>query len=76
MVPRTAHRIADDQSLRERALVVRAMRADGKQVASSAHQDRFVGIDTPKHAAAIGNLLDRKSIPEIWLCRFFRHESS
>jgi len=52
------------------------LRADGKQVASSAHQDRFVGIDTPKHAAAIGNLLDRKSIPEIWLCRFFRHESS
>ena len=45
-MPRTAHRVADDEALGERPVVVRAVRADGEQAIALPDQDRVLRIHT------------------------------
>ncbi len=45
VMQRAADRIANDQSFGQRAVVVRACRADGKVVLTAPHQDGFLAID-------------------------------
>ena len=44
-MPGTAHRVADDQALGERPVVVRAVRADREELVAAPRQDHLVVVD-------------------------------
>jgi hypothetical protein len=41
-MPRTTDRVSDDQTVGERAVIVGAMRADGKRLATPSHQNHVI----------------------------------
>jgi hypothetical protein len=53
-------------------------RAGREELATTAHQDHFFGIDLSQNHSTIGKVPDRESIPEIrlWSACSFRHTSS
>jgi hypothetical protein len=65
MVPGASHGIADDQSFREWAAVVRARRADREQFVAATRQKHRVVAHMPAHHAAIGNVSERNAAREI-----------
>ena len=48
VVPRTAHRVTRDHAVGERPVVVRAMRAHGKQRIAAAHEQSFIVAHSPR----------------------------
>ena len=50
----TANRVADDQAVGQRALVVRAVRADGEESIARARQQHVVVADATREQAAVG----------------------
>ncbi len=72
-MPWASHGVADQESLGQRSVVVRADRADGEVfVAAAGKQDRIVA-DMPLEHAAIGNLADIDARREVRSgCRLLR----
>src|SRR5262245_34509617 len=70
-MPRTTHGVVDDQTVRERSVVVRAVRADGEQRIAPPRQNHFFGVDAPEHHPAIRNSVQRYSARELGLCNVF-----
>ena len=56
VVPRTPDRVADDQSVGERTVVVRAMRADGEVLVAAPDDDDLIVTDMARDDRAVGNL--------------------
>src|SRR6185369_8949566 len=52
VVPRAAHRVADDQSVDEGAVIVRAQGADGEELVSRTRQENVVLADAANHHLA------------------------
>jgi hypothetical protein len=53
VMPRTPHRIADDESVFERAVIVRAVRADRKALLTSPNDDDLVVSNVAGHNGAV-----------------------
>jgi len=69
MVPGTAHGVAHDQAFGERATVVGAVGADGKDLITAASQNHFFAVGLPQYHAAIAEIANWKSISEIGFVR-------
>src|SRR5262245_51097728 len=52
-MPRTAHRVADDEPLDERAAIVRTLCANGEQLVPGACQHDLLVTNAPENHAAI-----------------------
>ena len=66
----TAHGIADDQSLDERATVVRAAGADGEELVAGARQQYVLVADPPEQHAAGFELAAGDTIGKVRSCAF------
>ena len=55
-MPRTAHRVADDEPVGERPVIVRAVRADGEELVAAPDDDDLVVTDVAGDDRAVGNL--------------------
>jgi hypothetical protein len=78
MVPRTAQRVSNDQTIGKRPVIVGTGRAESEELATTAHQDHVLGTDLSQNHSTIGKVPHRKSIPEIrfWSAIPFCHASS
>ena len=56
-MPGATHGVVDDQALRQRSVVVRALRAYGKELFTAANQDHLFSLDVPEHDAAIRQIV-------------------
>jgi hypothetical protein len=65
MVPGTAHDIANDQSLSERAAVVRAGRANREQFIAATRQQHGLLAHMPAHHGAVAKISERNPAREI-----------
>jgi hypothetical protein len=76
MVPGTAHGVAHDQAFCERAAVVGAVGADGKDLITAAGQNQFFAVGMARYHAAIAEIANQKSISEIGFVRLWclRHD--
>jgi hypothetical protein len=52
VVPRAAHRVADDQSVDEWAVIMSAVSANREQLVARAHQQHVLVAHAPEHHAA------------------------
>jgi hypothetical protein len=64
VVPRAADAVADDKAFRERPMVMTAMRVDGKNLRTSAHQQDRLIADMPEQGLA-GKFTQRYAAREI-----------
>src|SRR5216683_5398113 len=71
MVQGTAHGVAHDQAFCERATVVGAVGADGKDLITAAGQNQFFAVGLARYHAAIAEIANRKSISEIGFVRLW-----
>src|SRR4029450_3452441 len=69
VMPGAPHGVADDQPLRERSVVVRAMRADGKQRLAPSHDDDVIVFDTTGDGRAIWKIAEWQTFLEVGLWR-------
>jgi hypothetical protein len=67
VVPRTPYGVTDDQPVGERAVVVGAMRTDGKDLVPPPYQDRFVVADAAGDGAAVREIANWDAVLEVWL---------
>ena len=56
-MPRTPDRVVDDEPVGQRAVIVRAMRADREVLVAAPDDDDLVVTDVTRHDRALGNLL-------------------
>src|SRR5207244_11714124 len=75
VVPRTAHRVADEESLGERAAVVRARGADGVDVAAAADEQHRLAVGVAAEHRAVRELLDGNALLEIGTGQLCLHNS-
>ena len=52
-MPGTAHRAVDNEPLRERAVIVGALRADGEHVGAATHEQHWLFLHMANELAAI-----------------------
>ena len=64
-MPRTSHGVADDQTVCQRPMVMRAVRTDGEELIASPYEDRVLRVDTSGDDAAVLKRLERKSVSEV-----------
>ena len=64
-MPGTAHRVVDNEPVRERAAIVGAMGADREHVGAAAHQQHRLVADVADELAAIGEFGERNSLRQI-----------
>src|SRR5262249_37188738 len=78
MMPRTAHGFADEETLGQRAVVVRALGAHRQQLLPAARQQHRLASSLPEKHGGIGNLGERHSLRKIGAIRFLflAHETS
>src|SRR5262249_41970181 len=79
MVPGASHGVADNQSVGERAAVMRTSRADREQFVAMAREQHGVVAHMPAHHAAIGNVTNGHAAGEIrpfWLGLLSAHGTS
>src|SRR5262249_15944062 len=70
VVPGTTHGVADDESFGEWTVIVRAVRADGEELAAGARDHDILVTDPAEQRSAVGKSTDRDSLREIGLrCR-------
>src|SRR5205814_3651399 len=69
VVPRTTDGVANDQTVGQRTVIVRAMRADGKQLVALPNEDRIVLADAAGEGAAVGHALKGNAALEVRHCR-------
>jgi hypothetical protein len=65
-MPRTAHSFADDKALSERAVIVRAMGADGEDSTVGTRQQNVVVADMAKQCAAVRQRIDGNAKGKVW----------
>jgi len=65
MMPRTPHRISDDQAFGERSAVVSALPANREHVIPLACNDYRLPISVSSDHSAIGDLIESNSLLEI-----------
>ena len=65
MVPRAAHRVADEEPLGERAAVVRARAADGVDVAAAADEQHRLAVGVAAEHPAVREIVDGNALLEI-----------
>ena len=65
VVPGTAHRVADDEPVGERAVIVGAMGADREDLGAAAHQQHLLLADMAEQLAAVIEFGKGNSLPEI-----------
>ena len=56
-MPRTSHRVADDQAVGKRAMIVGAVCAHRKDVVAAPRQDDVVTVDSARNHSTIGKIL-------------------
>jgi hypothetical protein len=61
MMQRATNRVAGDDAVGERCVIVRAVRADGEEVGPSANEYYRLSVDFTTEQAAIRNLIDPNS---------------
>ncbi len=64
-MPRTPNGLADDHSVRQRTVVVRAMRTHREERIATAGEKNVIGIDAADDHCAIRKIGKRHTAPEI-----------
>ena len=64
-MPRTAHRVVDNEPLRERAAIVGAVRADGEHVGAATHEQHRLLSDMADELAAVRQFGESNSLRQI-----------
>src|SRR5690625_4228717 len=65
MMPWTAERLADDQSLLERPLIMGAFRADGEELVADAGEDDRLSLDLAAEEPVLANIANRDAKRQI-----------
>jgi hypothetical protein len=76
VMPRTSHRIVDNEALRERTIVVGALSADRENVSATAHEQNRVLSDMAGELGAVWQFVSGNSQRQIgadWLRLLFSH---
>jgi hypothetical protein len=71
VVPWTPYRVADNQSVDKRTVIVRAMSANGKELVAGASKYHVFAAGRPEHHASIRKSADRNALAEIGQGHFF-----
>ncbi len=65
-MPGTTYRVANQETVGERPVVMRAMRAHREKGVAAPREDGLVAIDTARHDRPVRKVAKRETVSEIW----------